>query len=68
MDSGPGEHLGLNILEERAARIGGDIKIESDVGEGTRVILRFPVSENSNTDSVQGVGVNVALPTNQAVN
>jgi two-component system nitrate/nitrite sensor histidine kinase NarX len=39
---GPGEHLGLKILQERAARIGGKLKIESESGEGTRVILRFP--------------------------
>ena len=38
----PGEHLGLKILKERAGRIGGKIKIESESGEGTRVILRFP--------------------------
>lgn len=42
MEGGPGEHLGLNILQERAARIGGTLKIESESGEGTRVILRFP--------------------------
>ncbi|HFD80263.1 MAG TPA: GAF domain-containing protein [Gammaproteobacteria bacterium] len=41
-DGAPGEHLGLKILQERAARIGGDLKIESESGEGTRIILRFP--------------------------
>ncbi|MCO6413391.1 MAG: GAF domain-containing protein [Thiogranum sp.] len=41
-EDGPGEHLGLKILQERAARIGGKLKIESEAGEGTRVILRFP--------------------------
>lgn len=39
---GPGEHLGLQILRERASRIGGELKIESEPGEGTRVILCFP--------------------------
>ncbi len=39
---GPGEHLGLKILQERAARIGGKLKIETEPGEGTRVILCFP--------------------------
>ncbi len=39
---GPGEHLGLKILQERAARIGGELKIESEAGEGTRIILCFP--------------------------
>jgi two-component system nitrate/nitrite sensor histidine kinase NarX len=42
MKGGPGEHLGLKILNERAARIGGRLKIESEPGEGTRIILRFP--------------------------
>ncbi|HHO69064.1 MAG TPA: hypothetical protein ENK12_08540 [Gammaproteobacteria bacterium] len=37
----PGEHLGLKILQERAARIGGTLRIESEPGEGTRVTLRF---------------------------
>ncbi|MDT8387164.1 MAG: GAF domain-containing protein [Thiogranum sp.] len=41
-EAGPGEHLGLKILHERAGRIGGKIKIESEPGEGTRVTLRFP--------------------------
>lgn len=42
LDSGPGEHLGLKIMQERATRIGGELKIESDSGEGTRIILSFP--------------------------
>jgi two-component system nitrate/nitrite sensor histidine kinase NarX len=39
----PGEHIGLSILEERARRIGADLSIESDPGEGTRVELVFRV-------------------------
>lgn len=50
LDGGPGEHLGLKILHERAARIGGDLKIESDSGEGTRVILTFQCPQNSSGD------------------
>ncbi len=42
LDGRPGEHLGLKIMQERAGRIGGDLKIESDTGEGTRIILSFP--------------------------
>ncbi len=41
LTGGPGEHLGLKILHERTTRIGGDLKIESDSGEGTRVTLTF---------------------------
>jgi two-component system nitrate/nitrite sensor histidine kinase NarX len=37
----PGEHLGLSILEERARRIGAELTIESEPGEGTRVELCF---------------------------
>ncbi len=35
----PGEHIGLSIMEERARRIGGELSIESEPGEGTRVEL-----------------------------
>jgi len=40
----PGEHIGLSILEERARRLNGSIKIESEPGEGTRVELIFQPS------------------------
>jgi two-component system nitrate/nitrite sensor histidine kinase NarX len=39
----PGEHVGLLIMEERAKRLGGALRIESEPGEGTRVELRFSV-------------------------
>jgi len=55
VDGGPGEHLGLKILQERAARIGGDLKIESEAGEGTRVILLFTQDqeEPANSDTLK---------------
>ncbi|MFZ0791454.1 MAG: ATP-binding protein, partial [Chromatiaceae bacterium] len=34
-----GEHIGLSIMEERARRIGAELRIESEPGEGTRVEL-----------------------------
>lgn len=37
----PGEHIGLSILEDRARRIGAELTVESEAGEGTRVELRF---------------------------
>ncbi len=40
-DGKPGEHVGLSIMKERAQRLGGELTIESESGEGTRVILRF---------------------------
>jgi two-component system, NarL family, nitrate/nitrite sensor histidine kinase NarX len=39
--SNPGEHIGLTIMEERARRFGAELRIESEVGEGTRVELIF---------------------------
>jgi two-component system nitrate/nitrite sensor histidine kinase NarX len=35
----PGEHIGLTIMRERAERIGGTLRVESEPGEGTRVVL-----------------------------
>lgn len=60
VDSAPGEHLGLKILKERAARIGGTLRIESESGEGTRVILKFHRPEEA-VGSLHG-SVNVSLP------
>ncbi len=42
-----GEHIGLSIMAERANRIHGKLKIESELGEGTRIILSFRYSENN---------------------
>jgi len=36
-----GEHVGLEIMRERAERLGGVLQIESEPGEGTRVQLSF---------------------------
>lgn len=40
-DGRPGEHIGLSIMEERARRLDGRLRIESEPGEGTRVELSF---------------------------
>lgn len=37
----PGEHIGLAIMEERAQRLGGVLRIESEPGEGTRLELLY---------------------------
>ncbi len=39
--SRPGEHLGLQILQERARRLGGALQVDSEPGEGTRIELHF---------------------------
>ena len=43
-DAGPGMHLGLNIMRERAQRLGGEIIFESHIGKGMRVYLEFPAT------------------------
>lgn len=40
-----GEHIGVSIMQQRARRLGGEFRIESEPGEGTRVMLEFPRRE-----------------------
>ncbi len=35
-------HVGLNIMQERAARIGAEVRVHSEPGEGTSVTLTLP--------------------------
>lgn len=49
----PGEHVGLLIMEERAKRLGGELRIESEAGEGTRVELRFSVAPEEQESEVR---------------
>ncbi len=44
-----GEQLGLKIMQERAAQLGGTLKVESEYNEGTRVLLTFQVPENEHS-------------------
>ncbi len=37
----PGEQLGLSIMRQRAERIPGELTIDSEPGEGTRVLITF---------------------------
>ncbi len=48
----PGEHLGLVIMRERAGHIGGELRIESEPGEGTRIELSFRYSPDPVIPSV----------------
>jgi len=41
LDGPPGEHIGLSIMRERAASVGGELRIESEPGEGTSIELTF---------------------------
>lgn len=49
-DGKPGEHIGLSIMEERARRLGGSLRIESEPGEGTRVELTYRPGEGEGDD------------------
>ena len=46
LESPPGENIGLSIMRERAQRLGGKLQIESEKGEGTRIILTFIPDKN----------------------
>ena len=52
---GEGKHIGLAIMKDRCRRLGGKLKIESDTGEGTRVILLVPIKKYNNETSVSGM-------------
>ncbi len=54
-----GDHLGLSIMDERAKRIGGTFKIESELGEGTRTILTF--NQQNLNDSIDETGARVLV-------
>ena len=45
-NSEPGEHIGLSVMKERADAIDGELQIESEPGEGTRVLLHVPASSH----------------------
>lgn len=45
----PGEHIGQSIMQERARRLGGELSIESEPGEGTCLQLVFRYPHDGNT-------------------
>ena len=42
MEGPAGEHIGLSIMQDRARQLGGELRVESEPGEGTRIMLSFP--------------------------
>jgi len=44
----PAKGFGLNIMKERAGEIGGELRIDSAPGKGTRIFLRVPQKEGVN--------------------
>jgi len=49
----PGKHVGLTIMQERANYLGGDLRIESEPDEGTRIELYFTYSSETKNDPLQ---------------
>ncbi len=41
-----GAHLGLRIMRERAARVGGSVRVSSTPGRGTTVVIEVPVGSD----------------------
>ncbi len=50
-----GKHLGLSIMKERARHLGGELKIESEIDEGTRIELTF--RHNNQTDKIKQINI-----------
>ncbi|HCU53285.1 MAG TPA: histidine kinase [Gammaproteobacteria bacterium] len=48
-----GEHIGLAIMRERAERLNGNLQIESEPGEGTRISLTFSTTAGRHLPAVQ---------------
>ena len=61
MGGDPGEQVGLTIMKERAHRLGGDLTIESEPGEGTRIVLTFAVKQQSLLEPNDGSVTNGVL-------
>jgi two-component system nitrate/nitrite sensor histidine kinase NarX len=46
-----GEHVGLNVMQDRASRIGGTLSIEGEAGEGVQIRLEFDYLPNALQDA-----------------
>lgn len=60
------DHYGLNIMTERARRVNGEVRIESELGEGTQITLNFKYTpgqqQEPQYDTAANSGVIVQLP------
>ncbi len=45
-------HWGLNIMQERARAVGGELQIVNSLRHGTEVIVKIPRSDNDNHNSI----------------
>jgi len=50
-----GRHYGMSIMRARAARLGGELSIDAAPGQGTRVVLRWPVGRHGASDDGDAV-------------
>ena len=57
----PGEQIGLNSMKERASRLKADFTLESEPGEGTRLILEFALEKAQPEKSVVNIETNFNL-------
>jgi two-component system nitrate/nitrite sensor histidine kinase NarX len=39
------QHFGLQFMRERAEQLGGLLRVQSEPGKGTRVVLEIPIKE-----------------------
>ncbi len=53
---GKGTGLGLSLASQIMQAARGELKIDSEVGRGTRVLLRIPLAETAHAPPVQAVG------------
>jgi len=49
----PGKHVGISIMRERANYLGGELRVESEPDEGTRIELYFTYSSDTDHDPLQ---------------
>lgn len=54
-----GEHIGLKILRDRARQLNGSIKIESEIGEGTRIELTFKIDNQQNDHVIKPLSIGI---------
>lgn len=54
-----GEHIGLKILRDRARQLNGQLKIESETGEGTRIELTFTVAQRQNDPIIKPLSIGI---------
>lgn len=45
MAAGDGLHFGLKTMRERARAVGGDLRVDTEPGKGTKVIVYLPLEE-----------------------